>query len=411
MVLEKKRKARLDSIDILRGYSIFLMLFAHVETYWLEPNSLWLIALKFLILNPGGTSQFNYIAGVGFGLSWAAAEAKKNSQREIFWQSMSRTIIMIIISFGYNLAASPFRDSGWAGLWSWNILHCIAFSRFFGTFFMQYAPKIRFSIALILVAVGGAVTYWMVPRYTQEGEIAAQVVFYLLYNPIHGDGLLVFFPFFLVGSIVGEQLQRLLAMENADSTQKIDANMPLPASTETIKVWLIIGCVLFFGAMLLGMRHEGAWMDFYNLMQWANTHPKIEWTTLPLFLLPNSYAWSLYCMGFHLLLTSIFVYCIDLRHRSSKPWRMLFIYGRYSISIYFFHYILLIIPPAINPDFYVTYISVWFPLLLFYLIFWGICEFLEWAWHGKASVEYAINILSNLIYDAIIKTPGKKTAK
>ena len=61
---------RVITIDLLRGISIFLMLRAHIETYWLEPESSWVIGIKFLIVQILGTSNFTFVAGIGFAFSF-----------------------------------------------------------------------------------------------------------------------------------------------------------------------------------------------------------------------------------------------------------------------------------------------------------------------------------------------------
>ena len=53
---------RVMTIDLLRGISIFLMMLAHIETYWLEPESFWSIGIKFLIIQIMGTSNFTFVA-------------------------------------------------------------------------------------------------------------------------------------------------------------------------------------------------------------------------------------------------------------------------------------------------------------------------------------------------------------
>ncbi|MHA1512001.1 MAG: heparan-alpha-glucosaminide N-acetyltransferase domain-containing protein, partial [Promethearchaeota archaeon] len=92
------RQKRVVAIDLLRGIAIFAMIMAHVETYWLEWESYWSIGIKFLIIQIMGTSNFTFVAGIGFAFSFQNNLKKSTSRSLTIKKSLSRTIIMIILS-------------------------------------------------------------------------------------------------------------------------------------------------------------------------------------------------------------------------------------------------------------------------------------------------------------------------
>jgi Heparan-alpha-glucosaminide N-acetyltransferase, catalytic len=418
-------KIRLYSLDILRGISMFLMLLAHAMTYWPDENSFWVMPIYFIILNISGTSQFTYVAGLGLSFSWLQYRAKGMSEKEIYQKSMSRTYVMIIVSIGYNFVATIVRGTGLAGLWCWNILQCIAFCRLIGTFLMALQRKMRFFIAIALVFLTGIITWWMVPLYATN--IPAKLVFYLFYNPMHGDGFLVFFPFFLMGTVLGEIVFEIVRItRNASNpipkaTQKVNpeitsnstSEIPSNADIEIIsllKYWLKIGIVIFLTGILIGLTPTGPKYDYYELIFWINTHPNIMISTLPLFLMPNSFAWALYCSGWHIILTVLFVYYIDVLKKSHKPWTIFVYFGKYSLTIYFFHYLFLMMPYAIYPNFALNHIWVQIAFVLFELLNWWFAYIIDKKWNMKVSFEYLILLGSNLIYNKMIESnKGEKT--
>ena len=411
----EKKIVRLHSIDILRGIAIFLMLMAHAETYWLQDESIWVMAIKFIIFNISGTGQFNFVAGLGLAFSWQVSNARKIPESIIVRKNLSRTIMMILVSFGYNIFATILRGTGWAGLWAWNILQCIAFSRLVGTLLLRYSKKIRLIISLSLVAITGVITFWMVPIY--ETDTAAKIVFYIFFNPIHGDGFLVFFPFFINGTILGEILfdswakqQQFLTTvpasvsaegETKKSGKKINPVAPIVG--KQIKQWLFLGLGVMIFGILVGLQMIGPEYDYYDLMGWINYHPKLYLTGMPLFLTPNSFAWAYYSGGWHIVLTCLIFYTIDLQQRS-RSWFMIHdYYGRYSLTVYFGHYLILILPPIIYPGFYLDHITLWIPLFSFWLGNWAFCVFLDHKWKGKVSFEFLVQIGASKIYTQMKK--------
>src|SRR6056297_2192432 len=106
MVSKKKIfKDRIDAIDIMRGISMFLMILVHMDVYWLREESMWLVAFTFISLNFMGTSQFVFISGLGMTYSWRKSQEILDSPRLNLKRSMSRTYIMLVVAFIYNVIA------------------------------------------------------------------------------------------------------------------------------------------------------------------------------------------------------------------------------------------------------------------------------------------------------------------
>ncbi len=382
------RQKRVFTIDLLRGISIFMMLMAHIETYWLESESFWLIGIKFLIVQIMGTSNFTFVAGIGFAFSFKNNMKKSKSLKLTIRKSLSHTIILIIVSFIFNGLQVLIGGLGLSGLWAWNILQCIAFCRLFGILILLISKYFRFIIAIIWIFLTEIVIAWMLPIY--QVESFARIVFLLFFNPIHGDGILIFFPFFIFGTLFGEFIQNFtskdkISTDNKDITKK---------SSRILEKWFLIGLGLFIFGLIIGLKPAGAERDYYELIKWINTHPNIDISSLPFFIMPNSYAWVLFCAGWQIMFAIVSFYIIDLKGHFPKSSNIFNIFGKYSLSIYFGHYLLLYFPFFIDPNFSLNHINIWFFFIGFEAIIWLIFYYLDKKQHYKISLEFLIAVFS-----------------
>ena len=382
------RQKRIITIDLLRGISIFMMLMAHIETYWLESESFWLIGIKFLIVQIMGTSNFTFVAGIGFAYSFQNNLKKSKSRNLTIKKTLSHTIILIIVSFIFNGLQVLIGGLGLSGLWAWNILQCIAFCRLFGILILLVSKYFRFIIAIIWIFLTEIVISWMLPIY--QVESFARIVFLLFFNPIHGDGFLIFFPFFIFGTLFGEFIQNFtskdkISTENKDLTKK---------SSRILEKWFLIGLGLFIFGLIIGLKPAGAERDYYELIKWINTHPNIDISSLPFFIMPNSYAWVLFCAGWQIMFAIVSFYIIDLKGHFPKSSNIFNIFGKYSLSIYFGHYLLLYFPFFIDPNFSLNHIYIWFYFIGFEAIIWLIFYYLDKKQHYKISLEFLIAVFS-----------------
>ena len=382
------RQKRVMTIDLLRGIAIFLMLMAHVDTYWLEPESLWVIGIKFSILQIMGSSNFTFVAGIGFAFSFQNNLKKSKSRALTIKKSLSHTIVLIIVSFVFNGLQVLISGFGLSGLWAWNILQCIAFCRLFGILIILVPKYYRFVIAFIWIFLTEIIISWMLPSY--QVESFQKIVFLVFFKPLHGDGILIFFPFFIFGTLIGEFIQNFTSNDKISVNKK---NLP-KKNSRTLEKWFLIGLGMFIFGLIIGLKPAGAERDYYRLIEWINTHPNIDISTLPFFIMPNSYAWVFYCAGWQIMFAIVSFFIIDLQGHYPKPSNIFNIFGKYSLSIYFGHYLLLYIPFFINPNFSLNHINIWFYLFGFEAIIWLIFYFLDKIQDNNFSLEFVIAVLS-----------------
>ncbi len=382
------RQKRVITIDLLRGISIFLMILAHIETYWLEPESFWSIGIKFLIIQIMGTSNFTFVAGIGFAFSFQNSLKKFTSRNLVIKKSLSHTIILIIVSFIFNGLQVLIGGSDLSGLWAWNILQCIAFCRLFGILIIHVSKYFRFIIAIIWIFLTEFIISWMLPRYHVESF--ARSVFLIFFNPLHGDGILIFFPFFIFGILIGEFIHYVTNKENISAVN----NESTKNNLNPLRKWFLIGLGMFIFGLIIGLKPAGTERDYYELIKWINTHPNIDISSLPFFIMPNSYAWVFYCAGWQIMFVIVSFYIIDIKGHFPKPSNIFNIFGKYSLSIYFGHYLLLYLPFFINPNFSLNYINIWVYFIAFEAIIWLIFYYLDKKQRNNISLEFVIGVFS-----------------
>ncbi len=402
MVSKKKIfKDRIDAIDIMRGISMFLMILVHMDVYWLREESMWLVAFTFISLNFMGTSQFVFISGLGMTYSWRKSQEILDSPRLNLKRSMSRTYIMLVVAFIYNVIAILVRpDVGIEGLWYWNILQCIAVCRLMGAFLLRKPIKFRLAFYFIFLVVHSITLHWMEPRLANS--ILADVIFYIFYNPLAGDIFLIFFSFFLMGSIMGDVVYDCNKYLHAESFREDNGEK----LKKTLRIWFITGFAFLSLGIIVGL--ESTTMDHWELIPNMNLHPSVNFQTIPLFLSVNSYSWALCCTGVHLIVLFTLFYFLDIKRKSIRPWYLFKMYGLYSLTIYFVHYIFLILPFAISADFSLNHVNIWPVKLILYILILGLVYNIHKKTRGRKSFEYFIKKYSSDIFKWIQEKDKKK---
>lgn len=424
---------RLQGIDILRGISILLMVVAHVGTYWLRGEDQWLVALYFLVVNVHGTNGFTFVAGMGFGYSWmremqetlkrrqqdenikrrqkdenvkrtqkdesikrgqkglptrANQSPQANMPKSQARKSLEHSLLLLGLSILYNVGSALVRGSPrwFEYIWYWNILQTIAVCRIVA-WAMIRVPK-RWRVAIILALILGTpwITEWVAPNREfsplQSPTTQQALFFYLFYNPLYADGLLFFLPFFLTGTIVGEFLADL---------KKGPLNNQHPFRhhhKRFFRKWTILGAVICLAGVALGLENQTG--DYgWNLLALINLHPKINWQGLPAFLVANSWQWIIYSIGFELFLSGLLLYRVDFQQTQRKrQWGqglILKLYGKYSLTVYLEHYLLLFLPFLQNAF---SASTIWIPLFLFVLIVAGYTRWLDQEKRQRWTIEY-----------------------
>jgi len=386
---QKGSSMRIRSIDYLRGLCILAMIVTHVLSFWPTPNSIWVFIIEGVSFGSVGEIGFVFVAGIGFGFSWAKQNRAGATTKDQNLKSFSHSLAILLVSIIFNMAFSFHSSYEGFGPFSWLILQTLAFCRLLALLFTKVKKLPRLLIALALIAFGSLLLNWI--DFGNHANPLASFLFVLLYQPLDYYPLIVFFPFFLIGSVLGEDLSN------------VALNQVKP--TELVKQWFIIGLSLSISGLLLGLQLET--QTPYNgrpLIDLIRTNPTLQITAFPLFLDLNSYAWSFFFCGFTIMLFISFFHALDANpfkkvNANSVTRNILNLYGRYSLTIYLGHYLVFLIPFQFDAS------IIWLPDLGLVLLVYYVILQLDKVGKGKISIEYVIGIGGEWIFSKL-KTIG-----
>jgi hypothetical protein len=380
------------------------MILAHSFSAWVVPESKWLEAVLYLSFSPFGPPGFIFVAGMGFGFSWDKKAHSGASQKQNFMEQMPRSIILLFIAIIYNLVGliigwnslgTPNFISGALGklwnLWIWHILFTIAVARILCIFTMKLNRTNRLILSFFLMAITPIILGGL--NAIRSASVIGETLYWLLFNPIGEDCIMIFFPFFVIGSVLGELISERSYIE----------------SFLKLKKMLILGIVCVVIGILLGLDTFTS-TSFDNPLgydpYWAfttelATNPIFHASGTPMFLVKNTYPWVFYAMGYDILLTLGLYYIIDYKRYKDKssPYELL---GKYSFTIYIVHYLCYVIPLVLN---HLT-LLIAYPIFLF--LMWFLAFLIETKSKGKYSLEYLIGFGAILLVKSMTKKSKSK---
>ena len=349
---------RLKSIDIFRGMCMGWMFLAHLIDWWIKTEFDWLESLTFSIFDPIGASGFLFISGVSMALSYRNRMYRVEVIKDISYSRVKlsyylRASFLLIIAIIYNLAiAVTIPDLSW--IWTWFVLMTAAFSLLIIWPLFKVSKKIRIVIGFSIWFISQFIYYILVPFQYQEN--LQGILYHILYNDFSQDPLVLFFPFFLFGTVVGDIIYSINNKENIEIGRKeIKEKMLIPIGV--ISVLLISIGVLF---------------------------------NFPSFLIRSSFSWLIYTLGIVLMLLLILITLEEYNlFKTKKNYRVFFYFSYYSFTVYLGHNFLYFI-------FYesLDLIQIWIASLLTFVIFSLILRQIYKIWGWKASLKAALGKLS-----------------
>jgi hypothetical protein len=369
------------TIDIFRGISISVMLFIHIQRNWLILDEWWFVGLSYLVALPFEVNGFLFVVGMSFGYSWKKDQIELISRKDRYLKSLSRTFILFAFSMAYNVIAVFLHDYGWSNLWFWYILQSIWVSRLLGLIVADWSPKLKKLI--LIIGLGTDYFIWNGLEQIRVNSWIFDSIYYILFNPIGQDSIVFYFGFFLLGTLIGEEFYQF-------SDKSPEFIKP------KIRKWIIGGIILMILGILIGWplsSQEIGW----HLIEFLNTSPNIKISTLPLIFIIQSPAWAYFTAGAEIIIVIFLFWIIDVHNpsRSSTKNHLLEIFGKYSLSIYFLHYLLFILP--IQVELGLLLIIEIFTFGVIYLIVIGINKYT----HSRLSFEYLVDKLAKTLFQLL----------
>jgi uncharacterized membrane protein len=344
---------RLKSIDIFRGLCMAWMVLNHIINWWLKSEYSWLHSIAIMIIDPIGASGFLFISGVSVTLSYRKrisriVESEDLNFRIVRNSYFFRAFFIFIIAIIYNIPV-PFVLNDPTMIWIWFVLLTSAISLFITWPLLKVSKFIRIIIATVIIVLHLILVSKLLP-YQGEANFFG-LLFHILYNGITQDPILIFFPFFLIGTVVGDIIHESINVRNSQNLKRV------------LLYLLIIGLFLIISGVLLN-------------------YPK--------FLRRRSLSWIIYSTGIDIVILTLLL-LIERSNlmTSKKSYKLIFYYSYYSLSIYLAHNALYFL--FLNQ---LDIISIWFSALGAFLFIGLVFRAIYKKWGRKASIKAQISILS-----------------
>lgn len=348
-------KKRIGCIDVFRGFCIFWMLIGHIFVWWTESS----IANAFYayivpIFDSLGAAGFIFISGLSLQFSYRKKlkkdiEVDKSEERIVRNSYFIRASFLLIIALIFNLG-TIFQEPDKSYIFSWWILFTIS------VILLLYWPLLKLSWTMrAIIGLGililDPILLNLLLAYSDISPLI-EILYNIFYTPDNRQNpLLTFFPFFIFGSVLGDQIK------------KIDFNGS-KSNKDFLKRFSLPLCGISIGMILFGILFQ-----------------------FPLFLIRNSYTWVIYGIGLQILVFSILLTIekLELINFNSK-YNFLFYYSYYSFSIYLLNFVLMLLPiRTLNLS------NIWFALILVTVLFTLLAKVMYDKIKALFSLKYLIS--------------------
>jgi len=352
---------RLKSIDIFRGLCMVWMILNHLIDWWLNSEFDWLYTITIMVIDPIGASGFLFISGVSITLSYRkrlnqVQESEDYTFRMVRNSYLFRALFIFIIAIIYNIPAA-IRFKNPSMLWFWFVLLTVAVSLLLAWPLLNKSKLLRIFIATIFLVIHFSIFNWLEPFEGESNNFG--LLFHILYNGKHQDPILIFFPFFIIGTVVGDLIHKSIYINQENhhySSFKKKFLFPV----------IISGVLMIISGVLINY---------------------------PQFLTRKSLSWVIYSVGIDLLLLSILILFEKLiRFKTQKSYKLLFYYSYYSLTIYLAHNLLYFL--FLNQ---LDLVSIWFFAAAAFLSIGFILRGIYHKFEEKASLKVQIGRLSLMV--------------
>ncbi|MHA1671354.1 MAG: heparan-alpha-glucosaminide N-acetyltransferase domain-containing protein [Promethearchaeota archaeon] len=327
---------RINSVDTIRGLSLFFMIYGHMILFWLRPEDQWLKFWLYAFLQPIGATGFLFISGVSATLAFKnnklTEKVSMTTMRNIY---LLRAVFILIIGYFFNLGvAFVFEEGNLVNIWSWNALQTIAISLLLLWPFLKTSKELRTILAISVIILNQILINILTPYNGQVSVLG--FLYHLLYNPSDQYIILNYFGITLIGSVIGNIIFDLSKIEFQEKRAFLFNN-------KSIIYTFFVGILIFV---------FGLWLQFPN------------------FLIFNTLSSVIYSIGLIIaLLTLLIVIEILEVFKTKKSYKYLFFYSYYSFTLFLTHNLLLLLFfQQLDAYFTIWIVVVFFIIVLGYLL-------------------------------------------
>jgi len=289
------------------------MIVAHLLNWWLVSEDIWLSDLMASIFDVMGASAFLFISGVSTTLSYRNHQIKETlsgniNKRFSRNQFLFRGLILLVVALLYNIPIAIYTQNIF-DVWIWYVLLTISVSILLSWPLINTSKTLRVIIAVSFLILNQMLLMILIP-FRNDNNLFG-ILFHILYNGYPAmDPIMIFFPFFLIGTIIGEIFFDIYLQENENCRKKLIKNRLLIPALIIAPIWIIFGILYAF----------------------------------PSFFITRTLSWTCYSIGIQILLFSIMIFLEEMKINFFKQHhRFLFYFSYYSLTIFIAHNLLFFI--------------------------------------------------------------------
>ncbi len=349
---------RLKSVDLFRGMCIFYMTIGHMIEWWVSESNYWLYEIIWNFGAPVGGGGFLLVSGMSAAISYRSRllkleQSEGTSKKDIRNEYMLRALLILLISFIWNISAvlSGLVDMGIKGIWLWFVIQTIAISLILAFPFFKVPKNIRVILGFSIWIANEFIFIWLLPFQDQSNM--GGILFYILYNEPKQNVILGYFPFLLMGTVIGELLFEIFLIEDVEEQkQMLKKKLFLPS---------IIGgtFLILFGVIFL----------------------------FPNFVSKETFSSHIFIFGIELITITFLVWLKDYKNvEYKKSYRLLYYYSYYSFTIFLAHNLLFFLFPRIF-----TALSIWLVIVPLMILWTLMFRYIHDKAGSKASIKVYIS--------------------
>ena len=362
---------RINSVDTVRGLSMFLMVFGHLIFWWIRPEDAWLQFWLYAFLQPLGATGFLFVSGISAALSFRnyqniAKDSDTISMITIRNIYLLRASFILIIAFIFN----AFNALIWGGsIWEWNALQTIGFSLLLAWPILKTSKLFRILLGISII-IGNQLILDVLLSYKGEASLFG-VLFHILFFPLDQYVILIYLGIFIIGSAVGEYIYKINIIEDQIERKYRFKNKLL------IQMLLIGISLVVFGV-------------FYQF---------------PNFLIFNTIPSIISAIGLVItILSALMLIEVLEKIKTAKSYKYFFYYSYYSFTVFLLHNpLIFLFREQLN-----AYFTIWLACAVGIILFGVILRATYMKLEKKASLKAVLSILSFLIATRLIENSSKK---
>jgi len=380
---EKIKRERINSIDILKGFSIFWIVGGHTTLYWLTYSCIWEQEMLYIFfLSTVGPANFLMLSGLNLSISFNQKMENGWSKREFHIYYLKRIAVLLLLSCGYNLFMNfiikGINNFNIFDLYSWYILQVIGFSLIISMYMLKIRKIYRIILAIILIFIADPIYYFLI-SLNYPGKIVAHILYYPFPEIFWAFPFLPWGACGIIGSVIGDYFYKAMYKGN-QNVISINDNNRIKFKNENLKNFIfyltIIGILFVAISVVFGsvgptstdsMWYKIAVAHITNL----NTAPFFNFSTLSYMFLPGHWTYMFYALGADFLMLSFLAFLSDYKQYKNKIFDFFSFAGKVAFSVFIYHHL---------------------GIPLFYRTF-------DWIWVWPAWVGYAIFIIALLWLD------------